>query len=419
MPNAIDLMAYKPAGDKKNSPMFEDYRGKIFDWRMKTGLQDLIKTIRGLVIQVETGDAIHYLDELHFMTPYRFAAAYRNASHNIYILTNMHGNDMPAYMVLEPLKNDFVDDVTRLNSLYPLSKDKPNARYIGELFQVENKIETRKILESHDIAFHDARAKGRTIYDNEHFMFTTTSPYTHNRFGYLDCDLCDFDALNLGERFELSDTDKARLEKTDAWFKEQGLDKLLVGVDHMATRILSSNREPAILEFLTCSNYYFWGAYNIASENSSTNVNRHPKVETDRLSPAKVFTANNTPYFVNAFTGSPMPTENFVRNLGPRMHHIAQEVKDGDHTSGMKNIDFSVNTIKEQGIKFLAHVVGECKDSPDLKQIFSKRSRFSLLITEYIERCHGFDGFFTKANVAALTAAAGQDEIVDHGKVFD
>ena len=73
----------------------------------------------------------------------------------------------------------------------------------------------------------------------------------------------------------------------------------------------------------------------------------------------------------------------------------------------------------EKGIKFLAHVVGECKDSPDLKQIFSKRSAFSLLITEYVERCHGFEGFFTKANVAALTSAAGQDEILAHGKVFD
>ena len=100
------------------------------------------------------------------------------------------------------------------------------------------------------------------------------------------------------------------------------------------------------------------------------------------------------------------------------MHHIAQEVVDGDH-GDEKNIDFAVNTIKEQKIKFLAKIVGECKDKPDLKQIFSKRSAYSLLITEYIERCHGFDGFFTKHNVAALTAAAGQDEIVAHGKVFD
>jgi hypothetical protein len=42
-----------------------------------------------------------------------------------------------------------------------------------------------------------------------------------------------------------------------------------------------------------------------------------------------------------------------------------------------------------------------------------------LLITEYVERCHGYEGFFTRDNVAALTAAAGADERYDHGHVFD
>lgn len=415
---AIDLMNYKPAGDKKNSEMFDEYRLKIFDWRKSTGLQDNIKHIRALVIQVEHGDAIDYINELYFMTPYRFAAAYRNKTHNVYIMTNHQGSEMPAYIILEPLTKDFVDDITHLNVLYPIAKGKPNARYIGEIFQVESLKETHKILTSHDITFHDAEKWGSEIYDNENFIFTTPSPYTHNRFGYVESDLCDFDKLKLGERFDLDADVKARLKETHDWFIDKGLEDKLLGVDHMATRILSSDRESAILEFLTCSNYYFWGAYNISAMNSSTNVNRHPDVKTDRLSPAKVFTANNTPYFVNAFTGSPMPTEDFVRNLGPRMHHIAQEVKDGE-TDGMKNIDYAVGVIKEQQIKFLAHIVGECKDDPDLKQIFSKRSKFSMLITEYVERCHGFDGFFTKTNVAALTQAAGQDEIIAHGTVSD
>ena len=95
------------------------------------------------------------------------------------------------------------------------------------------------------------------------------------------------------------------------------------------------------------------------------------------------------------------------------------EVLDGDHRGGEKNVDYVVETVKNEGIDFLAHVVGECKDEPDLKQIFSKHSAYSILITEYVERCHAFDGFFTKTNVAALTEAAGQDERYQHGKVFD
>lgn len=199
---------------------------------------------------------------------------------------------------------------------------------------------------------------------------------------------------------------------------------MLLGVDHCATRVLSCSRECAILEFMVLSNYYFWGAFNISDMNSSTNVTRHAAEKaSDTDSPAKVFTANNTPYFINAFEGKPMPTEKFVLNLGPRMHHLAQAVADGER-AGQKNIDYVVSVLKSDAeVDFLAKIFGECKE-PDLKQIFSKRSRYSLLITEFIQRCYGYDNFFTKANVAALTEAAGADEEVkhrmhQHGHVFD
>ena len=101
------------------------------------------------------------------------------------------------------------------------------------------------------------------------------------------------------------------------------------------------------------------------------------------------------------------------------MHHVAYEVLDGDHKSGEKNIDYVVGELKRLGIPFLARIVGECKDEPNLKQIFSKHSAYSLLITEYVERCYNYQGFFTKSNVAALTEAAGLDERYEHGHVFD
>ena len=195
--------------------------------------------------------------------------------------------------------------------------------------------------------------------------------------------------------------------------------ELMLGYDHFATRIPSGEREDAILEFLTMVPYYFWGAYNISEMNSSTNVTRCPEVDDDKKSPAKVFTANNTTSFINSFEGLPMPTEDFVRNFGRRLHHMAVEVLDGDHVTSQKNVDYVVGILHQQGVPFLAHVVGECKDSPDLKQIFSKHSQHILLITEYIERCKHFDSFFTKSNVAALTEAAGKDERYKHGHVFD
>jgi hypothetical protein len=414
---SVDLMSWKPLGDKKNSDSFNEYRLKIYERRRSSGLEDLLDRMCGIVVQVDHGDALGYLEELYLMTPYRLTCTRLNDTHKIYFLRTIAAQ--PRFIVLEPLSPAYTDDLTRLNMLYPLARPKPNSRYVGEVFATKDLAETRRILESQDIRFHTPDEETNPFFANEHFTFTFPSDITGNRVGYTDFDLDDTEGLGAGEKFELTKDEMDRLTKADEMAKAAGFGHLLLGPDHMATRILSGEREDAILEFLTMSNYYFWGAYNISDMNSSTNVNRNGYVDDDKHSPAKVFTANNTPSFVNSFEGRPMPTEDFVRNYGRRMHHIAYEVRDGDHAAGEKNIDYVVEKLKTLGIPFLAHVVGECKDEPNLKQIFSKHSAYSLLITEYVERCHNYQGFFTKSNVAALTEAAGLDERYEHGHVFD
>ncbi len=414
---SLDLAEFEPLGDKKNSDFFNEYRLKIYERRKTSGLEELIDRICALIVQVETGDALSYLEELYLMTPYRLLCSYLNETHKIFFLESKP--EFPHFIVLEPLDAHFTDDLTRLNMLYPLARKKPNARYVGEVFSVSNLTETRNVLESHNIRFHYPEETENKFFSNPHFYFSFPSSLTGNRVGYTPRGDYEMEAMEIGERFQLNDQEMGRLERAAAKAGEKGAVPLILGVDHMATRILAGEREDAILEFLTMSNYYFWGAYNIADQNSSTNVNRNGNVGDDKLSPAKVFTANNIPSFINSFENLPMPTEDFVRNFGRRMHHIAYEVVDGDHKSGEKNVDFVVDTLKELGVPFLAHVVGECTDEPNLKQIFSKHSQYSILITEYVERCYGYEGFFTKSNVAALTAAAGEDERYRHGNVFD
>ena len=413
----LDINKYKPLGDKKNSEYFHDYLGRIYERRQSSGLDDLLGGICALVVQVDTGDAVAYIEELYLMTPYRLSDVYQNTTHKFYFLKGHSGR--PNFVILEPLQTAFEDDLTRLNMLYPMSRAKPNARYIGEIFSTKDLKETREILESHSIRFHYPAETENEFFSNKHFNFTFPSAMTGNRIGYTPHDAFDLEALEHGKRIQLSGEDQSILDQAAENAASLNISKLVLGVDHMATRILAGEREDAILEFLTMSNYYFWGAYNIKDQNSSTNVNRNYQVDDDKRSPAKVFTANNIPSFINSFENAPMPTEDFVRNYGRRMHHMAYEIQDGDHASGEKNIDFVVDTLKNQGIDFLAQVVGECKDTPNLKQIFSKHSKYSLLITEYIERCHGYEGFFTKSNVAALTQAAGEDERYQHGNVFD
>ena len=404
----INPLNYHPKGDKKNSDYFNEYKTKIFERRIASGLEDLFGTMCAVVVQVQTGDAINYLQELYCMTPYRYAKSYISDTHKIYCLINTKKS--PAFIVLEPLDPDFTDDISRFNRMYPNSREKFNARYVGEIYQCKDKNETIKILDSHGFRFHDASSTENKFYCNQLIHFTRMSDFTYNSIGYMDKSIFDFDSLNLGQRFYLTKEQDALLDKAEQHSHDNGTKSLLKGIDHMATRILAGEREDAILEFLCLSKYYFWGAYNIFDMNSSTNVNRIPNGD-DIASPAKVFTANNTSFMVNSFKNLPMPTETFVLNYGRRMHHIAYEVIDGDHPTGSKNIDYVINTLRtEDHIEFLAQVFGACTDAPDLKQIFSKHSIYSLLITEYVERCHGFDGFFTKENVAALTEAASLDE---------
>ena len=82
----VDYYNYTPKGDKKNSDFFSEYKEKVYQRRKQFGLDTIVKKIRALVLQVETGDALNYLSELYFMTPYRFKAGYKSDTHKIYIL---------------------------------------------------------------------------------------------------------------------------------------------------------------------------------------------------------------------------------------------------------------------------------------------------------------------------------------------
>lgn len=399
---------YKRKGDKKNSEFFEDFLEKIYLNREKHGTDELVTGLRACIIQVGSGEAGSYLAELYLMTPYRFLKGFVGKTHKIYILTIKE--DYPSLIILEPHSSGYTDNFTYNNLLFPRAKEKPQAKYIGELYNSENVKELKKILSSWQIRFQEPDQIPNSFLANENFTFSQISYFSGNIIGYTESDLKDFNALKLGEPFELPAKISELLEKSDKLQRHFGLNSLIQGIDHLASRVLCGDREHAILELLTMTNYYFWGAYNIEDMNSSTNVSRNPNVKNELFSPAKVFTANNTPFYTKSIDGLPSPTEDFVRNFGKRMHHMAYEVIDGARDDGTKNIDYVVGKLISSDIKFLEQIIGECTDVPDLKQIFSKSSKFSFLITEYVQRCYGYEGFFSKENVAYLTKAAGEDE---------
>ncbi len=109
----IDPFAYTPKGDKKNSDYFDEYRMKIYERRAASGLNQLIGDMKAIVVQVQTGDGLLYLQELYAMMPYRYHKSFISDTHRIYILKNTQKS--PLFIVIEPLDPQFEDDIARVN----------------------------------------------------------------------------------------------------------------------------------------------------------------------------------------------------------------------------------------------------------------------------------------------------------------
>jgi hypothetical protein len=399
----MNSLQFPRHGDKENSPFFEEYLQRLLEERDRLGLTEMVHEIDALMITVDPDHSIKYIAELCLMTPYHYLVTLESESHWTHILRiDLNSPDL----ILREVKDPHFRGIFRsLNEIYPVGSQKPNSRYMGEIIRVSNLHEVEKIQQSREFRFFNQNDV-RKLELPGNLAISKPSPYTHNIVAYLERNPNDLRVYALGMSTIRSDVQTA-YEEAKLLQEKLRINDLILPVDHLATRVYSQNREVAILEYLSWSSYYFWGAYNIRDQNSSTNVTKSVHGVAESRSPAKVFTANNTPYFVNHLEKLPSPTETFVRNYGPRLHHMALAVKDGER-DGIEHIDFVVNAIAEQGKGFLLDVIGSKEQG--LKQIFSNASEHSSLIIEYVQRYGDFDGFFTKENVAALTEAAGAEE---------
>lgn len=396
-------LAFLRHGDKTNSAWFEEFLLRLLEERDRIGLTDILREIDVMMITVEPGCSVAYVGELALMTPYHYLVTLESEHHFTHVLRiDAASPDLLVREVKDPNNRGIFRS---LNEVYPVGAHKPNSRYMGEVFRVTNLHEAVELQQKREIRFFN-QDQIRKLELPGNMAIVKPSPYTHNIVGYWERPPGDLRVYALGVSTIRDDINAAyhAAKETQA---RHGLDKLILPVDHLATRVYSQNREVAILEYLTLSSYYYWGSYDIADQNSSTNVTKSVHSPQERTSPAKVFTAANHPYFVNHLLGLPSPTENFVRNYGPRLHHMAVAVADGE-TGGRANIDYVVEAIRQQGKDFLLDVVGSREEG--LKQIFSSASEHSSLIVEYVQRFGDFDGFFTKQNVAELTHAAGVEE---------
>lgn len=396
-------------GDKQNSPFFEEYLQRLLEQRDRSGLTDMIGGIEALMISVEPGNSVEYIAELTLMTPYQYLVTLDSDQHMTHVMRiDMNSPDILLREVKNPERNDIFRS---LNDLYPVGAQRPHSRYLGEILLANDRHAVVAEQQQREFRFFSVGQLAELDLPLNVSM-SKPSPYTQNLLGYMERPVDGIRVYQHGECVILSAAQAAN-DRGKEMQERLGIKDVIMPIDHLATRVYSQNREAALLEYLALSSYYYWGSYDIKDQNSSTNVTKNVRQTPESMSPAKVFTANNHPYCVNHLDKLPSPTETFVRNYGPRLHHIAVEVKDGQ-TNGRENIDFIVEAIAAQGKGFLLDTVGSREEG--LKQIFSSASDFSSLIIEYVQRFGDFQGFFTRENVALLTFAAGQDEGVK-GKI--
>ena len=390
-------------GDKQNSAFFEEYLQRLLEERDATGLTEMIDEIDAIMITVDPGHSVRYIGELALMTPYQYLVTLESEHHWTHILrVDMNS---PDFLVRE-VKDPNIRGIFRsLNEVYPIGANKPNSRYMGEVLRVDDLHGVMSCQQERGFRFF-TQDQIRKLELPGNLAVSKPSPYTHNIVAYMERPPENIRIYSLGMSTIRPEIQEVYLAAKDLQ-KKLAINDLILPIDHLATRVYSQNREVAILEWLSLSSYYYWGSYDIKDQNSSTNVTKSVHHASEIHSPAKVFTANNSPYFVNHLEKLPSPTETFVRNYGPRLHHVALAVRDGE-TEGRENIEHVVKQIAAQGRDFLLDVIGSKEQG--LKQIFSSASEHSSLIIEYVQRFGSFDGFFAKENVAELTQAAGVEE---------
>jgi len=398
-----DSLSFARQGDKLNSDFFEEYLVRLLQERDQIGLTDMVHEIDAIMITVDPGHSIRYIGELALMTPYHYLVTLESEDHWTHVLRVDMSS--PDFLVRE-VKDPAIRGIFRsLNEVYPIGMRKPNSRYMGEILRVSNLHDVVECQKQRGFRFF-SQDQVRKLQLPGNLAVSKPSPYTHNIVAYMERPENQIRTYALGVSSIRSDVQDVYLA-AKAKQEELEINDLILPIDHLATRVYSQNREVALLEWLSLSSYYYWGSYDITDQNSSTNVTKSAHYSNELFSPAKVFTANNTPYFVNHLENLPSPTETFVRNYGPRLHHIALAVRDGERHD-QENIDYVVRKIASQGRDFLLDVIGSKEDG--LKQIFSSASEHSSLIVEYVQRFGDFNGFFTKHNVAELTHAAGVEE---------
>ncbi len=153
------------------------------------------------------------------------------------------------------------------------------------------------------------------------------------------------------------------------------------GLDHIAYRVHFADIHRVAEEIMRLTPYAYQEAHEIEEHDAKTVVFRF---------------GGRLPALVASYGRSAASlVEQYVDTHGPRVHHMAYAV------AGIRGV---VATQRRRSQKFTSEdLIGT--EEEGIVQIFTQPSPVTREITEYIERFHGFTGFFSKRNVGALMSS--------------
>ena len=338
---------------------------KVVQERKATGLDGLVGGLACVIISTETDRLVSAAQELQHYTGYQLTCAFEDDLFRVAVMS-LKGSADILIRSRKGIENPFADF-----NQSPNCRHLPNTRLETFVFEVTDLDRYVKIQHSRGINFLTDEVINT---DNYRFIQTPPSQYTNNSIGFIQW-------TGIPGRY------KSALNKEVDWCLDVPRLKCAENIgflDHVATRVTAENRDPAILEFMNLTNYEFAFAIYIETLNSITNVARLTKNDF-----ALVFTSGISAPTDSDFIG---PTEEFVINNGPRVHHLAFVTE---------NIDDTYEELCADGLDFLSELIGSPESG--IKQVFSNPSENTFLVNEYIHRYGDFAGFFTKDNVSRLT----------------
>jgi 4-hydroxyphenylpyruvate dioxygenase-like putative hemolysin len=349
-----------------NDDILKKEANDIMFKRTKLGLNNLVKGLSTIIVNIEEDNISSAVEEFLNFTGYTISEAFSNESQICYTLKQYNSCD-----ILLTSRKGSINPFSEFNN-NPKALNHPNTRIECLVFNVSNIKKYYSIQLNRGVKFLTS-----SIIENDHYYFIQTIPssFTGTSYGFIqwknDANMTyknnadnEISILNLGLKPNYT--------------------KNISYVDHVATRVIAKHRDAAILELMELTAYTFDFSIYVKHLNSITNVAR---MKDEKF--ALVFTSGISPFKDLQESG---PTEKFVYNYGPRVHHIAFYTND---------IDSTFIGLKDNGLKFLINLVGSTEEG--IKQTFSAPSPSTLIVNEYICRYDDFRGFFTNENVRDLT----------------